>query len=386
MAAFTLASALSGLAPTSDILVVARLFQGAAAAMMVPQVLSIIRVSFPARERRIALGVYGMTIAAGQVSGQALGGILLSANILGLSWRPIFLVNVPVAALTFLFGFRRVPESRSPTRPSLDLAGVALLTLAAGLLTIPIVEGGALGWPLWCWLFLAAVPAAGAAFVWWEHRVGLSGTRQPLVDLDLFRSKDFRRGLFVNVTLYATITSFFFVLGLYLQTGRGDTPMVAGLTFVPLAVGNFAASLSSSALMGRYGRSTLTAGAAFQAAGLLVLLAASDPGQPTALVLAGVTLLGLGQGLLIPPIIGVVLSRVPVADPGAPAGVLVTVQQMSGTIGLALVSLGFFAAVGSGQANGYVAGFRVACVCDLALALGTLTLTRLLAPRNDRGG
>jgi EmrB/QacA subfamily drug resistance transporter len=388
MAAFTLASAASGLAPTSDILVIARLAQGAAAAMMVPQVLSIIRVSFPPRERRIALGVYGMTIAAGQVCGQALGGILLSANILGLSWRPIFLVNVPVAALTFLFGFRSVPESLSPTRPSLDLPGVGLLILASGLLTIPIVEGGALGWPLWCWLSLAAVPAAGAAFGWWEHRVRgvLSASRQPLVDLGLFRSKDFRRGLFVNVTLYATITSFFFVLGLYLQAGRGDSPMVAGLTFVPLAVGNFVASLSSSALVGRYGRTTLTAGAALQAAGLLVLLAAASPSEPTALVLCGVTLLGLGQGLLVPPIIGIVLSRIPVADPGAPAGVLATVQQMSGTIGLALVSLGFFAAVGGGHASGYVAGFQVACVCDVALALGTLTLTRFLAPRSDRSG
>jgi EmrB/QacA subfamily drug resistance transporter len=384
MAAFTLASAASGLAPTSDILVVARLVQGAAAAMIVPQVLSIIRVSFPVRERRIALSVYGMTIAVGQVSGQALGGILLSANILGLSWRPIFLVNVPVAALTFLFGFRGVPESRSPTRPSLDLPGVALLTLTAALLIIPIVEGGALGLPLWCWLSLTAVPVAGAAFVWWEHRVRTS--RQPLVDLGLFLLRDFRRGLFVNVTLFATISSFFFVLGLYLQTGRGDSPMVAGLTFVPLAVGNFVASLLSGALVGRYGRSTLTAGAAFQAAGLLVLLAAASPSQPVTLVLVGVTLLGLGQGLLIPPIIGIVLSRISVADPGAPAGVLATVQQMSGTIGLALVSLGFFAVVGSRHASGYVAGFRVACVCDLVLALGTLTLTRLLAPPSDRSG
>jgi len=379
MAAFTLASAVSGLAPTSDVLVVARLLQGAAAAMMVPQVLSIIRVSFPARERRVALGIYGMTIAVGQVSGQALGGILLSADIGGLSWRPIFLVNLPVAALTFLFGFRHVPESVSPTRPSLDLAGVGLLTLAAGLLIIPIVEGGALGWPLWCWLFLAAVPAAGAAFAWWEHRARAS--RQPLVDLGLFRSKDFRRGLFVNVTLYATITSFFFVLGLYLQTGRGDSPLVAGLTFVPLAAGNFVASLSSSALMERYGRSTLTAGAALQVAGLLVLLAASDPRRPAILVLGGVTLFGLGQGLLIPPVIGVVLARVPVADSGAAAGVLVTVQQLSGTVGLALVSLGFFAGTG-----GYVNGFRVACTCDLALAAGSLVLSRLLAPRSERSG
>jgi EmrB/QacA subfamily drug resistance transporter len=379
MAAFTAASALCGLAPTSDVLVGARLLQGAAAAMMVPQVLSIIRVSFPARERRIALGVYGMTIAVGQVSGQALGGILLSADIGGLGWRPIFLVNVPVAALTFLLGFRRVPESVSPARPSLDLAGVGLLTLTAGLLTVPIVEGGALGWPLWCWLFLAAVPAAGAAFVWWERRAAAS--RQPLVDLGLFRSRDFRRGLFVNVTLYATISSFFFVLGLYLQSGRGDSPLVAGLTFVPLAAGNFVASLSSSALVGRYGRGTLTAGAALQVAGLLVLLAASAPSQPEALVLAGVTLFGLGQGLLIPPIIGVVLSRVPVADSGAATGVLVTTQQLSGTVGIALVSLGFFAG-----SDGYVGGFRVALACDLALAAGSLALSRLLAPRGERGG
>jgi EmrB/QacA subfamily drug resistance transporter len=378
MAAFTLASAASGAAPSSDSLVVARLLQGAAASLMVPQVLSIIRVSFAARQRRVALALYGMTIAVGQVSGQALGGIIMSANVLGLGWRPIFFVNVPVAALIFVLGFRRVPESRSPVLPSLDLGGVGLLTLTVGLLIIPIVEGGSLGWPLWCWLFLAAVPLAGAAFARWERRVRAS--RQPLVDLGLFRSRDFRRGLFVNVTLYATITSFFFVLGLYLQEGRGDSPLVAGLTFVPLAAGNFVASLSSATLVERYGRSTLTAGAVLQAAGLLLLLAAASPRSPVVMVLTGVTVFGLGQGLLIPPIIGVVLSRIPAADSGAATGVLITTQQMSGTVGLALVSLGFFAAAGAGQAGHVVTGFRVACACDVALALGSLALSRLLAP------
>jgi len=289
---------------------------------------------------------------------------------------------VPVAALAFFFGYRRVPESRSSARPSLDLAGVGLLTLTSGMLIVPVVEGGTLGWPAWCWLSLAAVPFAGAVLVWWEHRV--RATRQPLVDLGLFRLRDFRRGLFVNLTLYATITSFFFVLGLYLQSGRGDSPLVDGLTFVPCACGNFVASLSSSALLERYGRSTLTAGAAFQIAGLLALFAAAGPGQPTALVLGGVTLFGLGQGLLIPPIIGVVLSRVPATDSGAAAGVLVTVQQMSGTIGLTLVSLGFFALARGGLSGGYVSGFRVACACDVALALGTLVLSRLLSPAAGR--
>ena len=166
-----------------------------------------------------------------------------------------------------------------------------------------------------------------------------------------------------------------------MQSGRGDSPLVAGLTFVPLAVGNFVASLSSGALVERFGRSTLTAGAALQVAGLLVLLAAAAPTAPTSLVLAGITLFGLGQGLLIPPIIGVVLSRVPVADSGAATGVLVTVQQLSGTIGLALVSLSFFAAGGGGRTTGYVDGFRLACACDIALALGSLLLSGLLAPR-----
>jgi EmrB/QacA subfamily drug resistance transporter len=378
MLLFTLASAASGVAPTSDFLVIARLVQGAAASIMVPQVLSIIRVSFPVRERRIAIGLYGMTIALGQVSGQALGGIILSANIFGLSWRPIFLVNVPVAALTFLIGFRAIPESRSATRPGLDLTGVALLTLTASLLAIPIVEGGSLGWPLWCWLFLAAVPAAGTGFVWWERRARHS--RQPLVDLGLFQSRDFRRGLFVNVTLYATINSFFFILGLYLQIGRGDSPLVAGLTFVPLAVGNFVASLASSRLVERFGRTTLTVGGALQAVGLLVFLFAAGPRSPSVVVLAAALVFGLGQGLLIPPIIGVVLARVPATDSGAATGVLITTQQMSGTIGLALVSLVFFAIADGGHASDYVSGFRLACVCDIALALGTLALSRLLAP------
>jgi EmrB/QacA subfamily drug resistance transporter len=378
MAAFTVASAISGLAPTSDILVVARLFQGAAAALMVPQVLSIIRVSFPPRERRIALGIFGMTIAAGQVSGQALGGILLSANIAGLSWRPIFLVNVPIAALTFLLGFRRVPDSRSPTLPSLDLPGVALLTLTAGLLTTPLVEGAPLGWPLWCWLCLGAVPFVGAAFVWWEDRA--RANRQPLVDLMLLRSRGFRNGLFMCLTMFSLFTSFFFVLGLYLQAGRGYSPMAAGLTFVPVAVGNFLSSSVSSSMVARYGRTTLTIGASLQAAALVVFLLAAEPGRGVIWTLAGAALFGLGQGLMVPPLLGLVLVHVPVEDSGAASGVLMTTQQLAGTIGLALVSIFFFAAVGTGSAHGYAAGFRVAVVCDLVLAIGSIALSRLLAP------
>lgn len=376
MVMFALASAASGVAPSSSTLVAARLVQGGAASMMVPQVLSIIRVSFASRERRVALGIYGMTIALGQVSGQALGGIILSANLLGLGWRPIFLVNVPVAGVTMLLGLRRVPESRSSTRPSLDLPGVALLTATAGLLVVPLVEGGSLGWPSWSWLCLAVVPLGTAAFVGWERRVMHSG--QPLVDLRLFGVRDFTAGLLINVSLYATISSFFFVLGLYLQEGRGDSPLVAGLTFVPLAAGNFIASLSSSRLVARYGRSVLTAGALLQVCALGLLFLGAPAGAPVMDVLVGVAVFGLGQGLLIPPIIGVVIGRVSASDSGAASGVLMTTQQMSGTVGLALVSLGFFLAASGGRRTDFVAGFRVAVVCEAALAAASMGLSRLL--------
>jgi MFS family permease len=381
MVVFALASAASGTAPTSAALVAARLLQGASASIMMPQVLSIIRVSFATEERRAALAVLGTTIALGQVSGQALGGIILSANIFGLSWRPIFLVNVPVAALAMLLGFRRVPESTSPTRPSLDLPGVFLLTATATLLVLPLVAGRTLHWPLWTWCCLAAVPGGTWALIAWEQRAGRD--RQPLVDLGLFRSRDFTVGLLINVSLFATMTSFFFVLGLYLQEGRGDGPLTAGLSFVPLAVGNFTASVCTSRLVARYGRDVLSAGAVLQVVGLIMLVADTTwPSTLGSLLLPAIFVFGLGQGLLVPSIIGVVLARIRSEDSGAAGGVLVMVQQLFGTIGLVVVSICFFAFTGAGHLLGYTRAFRAAVVCDIGLATATLVCSRFLAGRD----
>jgi MFS family permease len=156
--------------------------------------------------------------------------------------------------------------------------------------------------------------------------------------------------------------------------------MDAGLAFVPVAVGNFASSLASSSMVARYGRTTLTIGATLQAAALVVFLVAANPDRPVPWILAGAALFGLGQGLMIPPLLGLVLVHVPVEDSGAASGVLMTVQQLAGTIGLALVSIFFFAAVGGGSTRGYVAGFRVALLCDIALAVGSVLISRLFAP------
>jgi MFS family permease len=384
MVVFALASAASGAAPTSTDLVIARLIQGASASIMMPQVLSIIRVSFPTAERRKALAVLGTTIALGQVSGQALGGVILSANLFGLSWRPIFLVNVPVATLAIILGWRRVPESTSPARPSLDIPGVALLTVTATLLVLPLVAGRTLHWPLWCWICLALVPGGTWALITCERRA--KRHRQPLIDLDLFRSRDFSVGLLFNATLFATFSSFFFVLGLYLQDGRGDSPLSAGLSFVPLAVGNFLASLCTSRLVARYGRDVLSGGAALQILALGLLVAVTTWSASLGfLLIPAVFVFGLGQGLLIPSIIGVVLARIRSEDSGAAGGVLVMVQQLFGTVGLVVVSICFFAFTGAGHLLGYTHAFRAAIICDIGLALATLTCSRFLTGRLPAG-
>src|SRR5579884_4106168 len=190
VAGFTVASALCGCAPSADALVLARMLQGVAAALMFPQVLSIIQVTFPAEQRGTAFGVYGVVQGAASFSGIVLGGLLVQADVFGLGWRPIFLVNLPLGVLTLLGGWLLIPESRSPTARRLDLGGVALASVALFLLVFPLVEGREAGWPWWAFACLAAAGPALLVFVAFERRVLRRGG-SPLVELTLFRDRSF---------------------------------------------------------------------------------------------------------------------------------------------------------------------------------------------------
>ncbi len=149
MAGFTLASALCGLAPGPELLVGARLVQGFGAALMSPQVLSIIQVTFPPEERSKALGVYGAVIGIASLAGQALGGFLIRADLFGLGWRIVFLINLPIGGAALIAARALVPETRSAAATRLDLGGVAIVTAGLFLLTFPLVEGRDAGWPVW---------------------------------------------------------------------------------------------------------------------------------------------------------------------------------------------------------------------------------------------
>ena len=155
VASFTIMSALCGAATSPGMLIGCRVAQGAMGAIMVPQVLAVIQVIFPPRERIKALAGFGVTAGLGTVSGPLLGGLLIQHNLFGLGWRPIFLINVPVGVIAFAASAVLVRESKAANPPRLDPVGVGLISAALLLLLYPLVEGRQLGWPLWTYVSMA---------------------------------------------------------------------------------------------------------------------------------------------------------------------------------------------------------------------------------------
>ena len=376
LALFTLASAWCGVAATPFQLVLARLVQGVAAALLTPNVLSIIGVLYVGPDRVRALSVYGTVMGLAAVGGQLIGGALMSADPAGLGWRSCFLINLPVGVAALVLAPRVIPESRDSMAPRLDLArdraghrGVDRPGAAA--------PGGA---PArladWTWLSLAAAPVLLAGFVVHQRRLARRGG-SPLLDMRLFAHRSFSAGLVTQLCFWAGQASFFVVLALYLQNGRGLHPLPAGLVFTILAAAYVAASMRAPALAARHGRAVIAAGALVLAVGHALLLAAvADIGVAGALgaLVPGLVLVGAGMGLVLAPLASTILSSLEPERAGAASGMLTAMQNVGNAIGVAVTGVIFFGALHSGYAH----AFELA-VGELAVLLvGVAALTRLL--------
>jgi EmrB/QacA subfamily drug resistance transporter len=383
MASFAVASLLCGLAQTPGQLIVARLFQGLTGAVMVPQVLALITAAFPATERARAMSWFGAVVGLASVAGQVLGGLLLSANVFGLGWRAIFLVNVPIAAAALGISVKLVPHAKGARRPRLDPVGALGLSSGLGLALVPMILGRSEGWPVWTWAMLASAVPVLAVTLWWERRL-TRRAGEPLLDLALFGNRSFSAGLAVNFAFMAFFGSFMFALTLALQSGLGMTPLRAGLTFGPLAIVFATVSMFGSRLFGRFGIRIVTAGAGVSVVGLtLMAITLSVLGGRISApwLLPGMMLVGLGNGLLMPSIMGAVLSGVNRARAGAAAGVLTTVQQFASAAGVAVLGAVFFATIGGHPSRSeFARALEFVVVFDLALAAVAMALT-LLLPR-----
>ncbi|MGW6940666.1 MFS transporter [Streptomyces xanthophaeus] len=395
IAGFTAASLLCGIAADPGMLVAARLLQGAMAAMMVPQVLAIIHVTFPPHERGKVFGMFGAIVGLGAVSGPMLGALLTEWNLFGLEWRPIFLINLPVGIAGVILGRKFITESKAPQALRLDLVGVVLATLALVMLIFPLTQGRENDWPLWGFLCMGAAPFVFAAFIVYEkYKIKKDGS--PLVELSLFKVKSFAGGIAVQLTFGIATGIFFLVWTLYMQMGLGWSPLRAGTTGIPFSIAvSAAAGISVQKLVPRFGRKVLQAGALTMAAGLLIYIWESQHygmGIASWQMALPLVVMGIGMGLIVAPLTDTVLSEVPREHAGSASGLINTTGQMGNALGLGLTSVVFFGLIENDMDFGapYVEAFRGAlwwCVAVLVVIFAVMfMLPRRQIPAEQREG
>ncbi|HZR48023.1 MAG TPA: MFS transporter [Streptosporangiaceae bacterium] len=375
LALFVASSVLCAVAPDPAFLIAARLAQGLGAALMGPNTLSIMGMTYAGRDRVTAFSVYGIVMAVAATGGQLLGGALVEANIAGLGWRTVFWINVPIGLAALAVIRRLVPESRAAESGRLDLPGAALLTAALVAVVLPLVTGRQESWPAWSWACLAASPVLFGLFAAYLRGMARRG-RQPLMDPGIFAVPAFRNGLAVQLLFCAQQVAGFLVLALYLQLGRGLSPLGAGGMFVLLAAGYVVTSFRAPALTMRYGRRVILIGALLCAVGNAMLMAAVwhwGTGGPLLALVPGLLLGGAGQGLCITPLTTVVMSQADARTAGSVSGALATSQQVGNAIGIATIGVVFYGFVG----RGYAVSFRwsLAEMIGLLIAMAAMVLT-----------
>jgi EmrB/QacA subfamily drug resistance transporter len=379
LSTFVAASALCGFAPHEGMLVAARLAQGVGAALISPNILSLLGVVYPGERRVRAITIYGLVMGLAAASGQLIGGLLIAANVAGAGWRSIFLINVPVGVAGLAVSRRLLPESRAERAKHVDVAGMVLVTAALVALVLPLVQGQSAGWPAWTWMSLGLSAVLLVVFAISQRRLSARGG-SPLLDPVLFRNASLRSGLATQLAFWCGQAAFFLVLALYLQQGRGLSPLKAGLVFTILALAYLVVSLRAPALTMRFGRDLVFFGALVLAAGdiaLWVFVHHYGSGGPLGLLAPGLVLAGAGMGLAITPLTTTVLAHATPETAGSISGALSTMQQVGNALGVAITGAIFYGAV----AHGVASAFGRSLVQLTGLLVGVAILTKCLPGR-----
>jgi EmrB/QacA subfamily drug resistance transporter len=383
LSAFVLASALTGAAPTIGLLIAARLLQGVAAGVLVPQNSGLIQELFEGDERGKAFGILGSTVGLATAAGPVLGGLIMTLVGGPDAWRWVFYINVPIGLVALLLAARLVPAGSGGRLRNTHLDLVGSLLLGGGVLSLllPLVnaETGDLGQGVW--LLVAAVVLL-AAFVWWELRTVRQG-RQPLLDPRLARTPGYAAGSIIGLVYFMGFTGIWLVLALFFQDGLGYSPLRSGLAVTPYALGIAASAAIAGRLVTRVGRRLTVAGLIATTAGLVTtaLLLRHVGGDAAAWAAAGPLLVaGLGGGMVTAPNITLSLQFVPVRMAGAAGGALQTAQRIGAAIGAATLATIFYQVL-TQSAHDYAAAVSDALLCAsgltlLALSIATADLVR----------
>jgi MFS family permease len=389
MVGFALTSGLCGLAWSPVALILGRTLQGATAAIMAPQVIASIHVMFPAADKNRALGLYGATFGFSAIIGQMLAGALIGADLFGLGWRMIFLINLPVAAVALTAALPLLRESRAQHARAqrLDIAGAALLCLALTSLIYPLVRGRQEAWPPWAFISMAMCPLLLALFWRVENFLADRGG-DPLVHPRLFDAPGFTLGLGTTMLFY-TMSAFFLTFSIYLQAGLHKTAFQAGMGILPFGFGFFLGPLTTPAAIRKISGYVPAAGLALTAFGLSMLAGGVNSSGTIHLLLfnPGLFVIGFGQGMVLPTLVRAVIRGVEVNYAGAAAGVVNSTLQVSASLGVATIGGLFFAVISGRMADPATVAhaFTVALLCIAALLFCAVGLAIGLGAQQGRG-
>jgi EmrB/QacA subfamily drug resistance transporter len=354
VAAFTLASMACGLAPNVELLIVARVLQGIGGAVMTPQGLALAQVMFPPKERAAAFSLFGLTAGLASVAGPVAGGFLIHADIAGLDWRPIFLINVPIGIICIIAGRAIIPDVKGNPALRNDWIGIVIAAIATFCLIFPLIEGRGFGWPAWIFGMMALFVPAALAFAWWERRQNALGAAE-LVPLHLMRNRNYIVAALGLMVFFSAMPGFFLVLAVFLQSGYQLDPLASGVTTIPFPVGVFIASLLTGRLGGRSPRMRILVGIVLLVASMLLLRymvgTVGDVIVQRDFILP-LVIAGFGTGFTISPLFQTALASVPPRDAGSGSGALQSLQQIGGAFGVAIISQIFFSLLASGIGGG----------------------------------
>ncbi|KVG41541.1 MFS transporter [Burkholderia ubonensis] len=372
LAIFTVSSLACGVAPGTWLLIVGRIAQGVGAAMLVPQVMSLIQRSFEGPARARAIGCYSMILGLGSTAGQALGGVIITADFAGLSWRPAFLINVPIGIVLLASARSVLPALAGPERRKLDLVGVALLTGAMLLIVVPLTFGHDVGWPAWVWASLAAGVIGIATFLRFERALAQRGG-SPLLSLDAVLATGIRPGLAVVSIGFIGYGGWLFACALYLQTGLGFSPMISGFVFAAYAFGFGISNVSWSKLPARLLRFTpAVALIAMAAANLAFGMTARHAGWVAAAMVPLLFCAGASHGLTFGTTVNQMTQRTAPQHAPALSGLVTTSVQLSIVIGVAALGAIYLAVAAPGA---HLASARA--IADVTFAIGALALVAI---------
>jgi EmrB/QacA subfamily drug resistance transporter len=365
-AGFTVMSAACSLAPSMEVLIVFRVAQGSFGALMIPQGFGILKEVFAEDEMTKVFGAFGPMMGLSMLAAPVLAGALVEANLWGIGWRLVFLINVPIGIAALAGAVRVLPRTVAHPGIRLDTGGMVLIGAALTAIIYPLIQGRTDGWPAWTFVSLAAGAALLGAFVLWERR----RRGDPLIEPGLLANRTYTSGILVALAFFGAFGGLLLCVSLFGQLGEGFSPIHAGLTLIAMVLGMIAGMVAGTALVGRLGRHLLHLGVAITAAGTIVL-ALTVTGARTASTLdlaPGLFLIGLGAGASLGQLFDFILAGVGMEQIGSASGVLEAVQQLSTAVGVAVLGTIFFSAFAAHLPTHALAITAWACLVPIVLA------------------